>query len=139
MFYAQHEPYMCSLKTGLPKNISKHYTSKNSDFTAKCRLCPTEIHFWPICNASIWVLQRANHFGKYYLVSECTHVHIALATLLLTLLDSAFQPKLEKRHLALRRQHYMSAHYQAKHSGLWQLAYFSGENIKTESHDKIKS
>lgn len=110
-----------------------------TEFKAKCRLCPIEICSWPICNASIWVLQCAKHFGKYYLVSErytCTHSSCNYSY---CAEDSAFQPELEKRHLVLQCQHYMSTEDWAKHCGLWQRAHFSSEKIKTETYFKIKS
>lgn len=46
VFYAQHEPYICSLKISLSKKILKHYTPNNGEFKAKIRLCSIEIHFY---------------------------------------------------------------------------------------------
>lgn len=57
MLYSQHEPSICSLKISPSKYKFKHYTSKNSEFKARSRLCPIEIHFWPTFNVSIQVLQ----------------------------------------------------------------------------------
>ena len=85
------------------------------------------------------VLQYAKHFGKCYLVSEWyTYTH-STCNYRRRAEHSAFRPKPEKRHLALQCQHYMSIQDWAKHRGLWQWAYFSSENIKTETHFKIKS
>ena len=135
----QHELHTFSLKSVYLK-IYLNITHPKTEFKAKCRLCPIELHFWPICNASIWALQYAKHFGKYYLVSEWyTYTHSTLVTTADALKIQPSKPKLEKRHLALQCQHYMSIQDWAKHHGLWQRAYFSSENIKTETHFKIKS